>query len=302
MNHDEYMLLLSERTTLEQLIDETPEEDVLDRGSLQTRLEIVQRQIAAEAAHREPARVRLTFRGGPVVGSHGTFAQFATKALNDFTESVVTMAASLDSPLGARGPLPNRELHKMLITSTALGSFGFELEEHRIGQLELHEASPMAQALERTHKLLQGTQGTDDELADSALEVDDRALDKIRTFLQTLVDSEATCTMTTDRTQVSFKDLAQVRASVGRLSRENIREEEQSLVGEITGALPDGRTFEFRLSETGQIIRGKVGPGIPDPDVLNDMRHKAVTVRVTTTRVGAGRPRYVLVEVVEDAR
>ncbi len=42
MNRGEYLQLLSERTTLERMIAETPEEDVLDRASLSARLKHVE--------------------------------------------------------------------------------------------------------------------------------------------------------------------------------------------------------------------------------------------------------------------
>lgn len=46
MNRGDYIHLLAERTTLQRMIDETPEEDVIDRGSLVARLEDVEAEIA----------------------------------------------------------------------------------------------------------------------------------------------------------------------------------------------------------------------------------------------------------------
>jgi hypothetical protein len=297
MTHDEFIHLLSERAALQRFIDETPEEDVLDRGSMIARVEELDELIAAgETDQREPARVRLTFRGRPVVGSQGIFAEFASKALNDFTESVVAMAASLTTPLGARGVIPKRGQHQLLITSTALGSFGFELQEHQPEKPLFDDTTPLAEALARTQKLLHGTLGSDEELADSAMEVDDRALDKVRIFLETLVESEATCVMAVGTETVVFADIGQVRTGVSRQSRENIREEQQVIEGQLQGVLPKGRVFEFKLEADGQVIRGKVGPDIPDADALNDYLHKPVSIKVTATRVGNGRRRYVLRE------
>ena len=61
--------------------------------------------------------------------------------------------------------------------------------------------------------------------------------------------------------------------------------------------MPKGRTFEFKLAETDEVIRGKVGPAIADPDVINQHLHQPTTIDVLATRVGNGRPRYVLMEV-----
>ncbi len=54
----EYQLLLSEKTALEQMIAETPEEDVLDRRSLTGRLNTILEAIAhAEPFERDPTNV-----------------------------------------------------------------------------------------------------------------------------------------------------------------------------------------------------------------------------------------------------
>lgn len=297
MNRGEYLDLLSEKATLERMVAETPEDDVLDRASLTARLNAVEAAIAkGRPDERDPARVRLTFRGRPVIGNHGIFAEFGMKAVNGFAESVTWMAASLTGPLAATGPVPNREQHQLLITHTALGSFGFELEEHRTAQLSSDDASAVAQALDRTQLLLRGTLGTDDELAESAADADRRALDKVRAFLQTLVDNEAVCTVELGESLVSFRDVGQVRTSLARLSQENLHEEQEQLRGELQGVLPKTRAFEFKLADTGQVIRGKVAPAIADPDVLNRVLHQPVHIKVMVTRVGSGRPRYLLLE------
>lgn len=218
------------------------------------------------------------------------------EAVNGFTASVTAIAASLTAPLAAMGPTPNRGPHQLLITSTALGSFGFELEEHRAGQLLLGDSSPVAQAVDQTQRLLRGTLGTDDELADCAAELDRRALDKVRAFLQTLVENDAVCTVQIGESLVSFGDVGQVRTSLGRLSQENLRETEEVLNGELQGVLPKGRAFEFKLSDSAQVVRGKIAPAVVDPDALNRVLHQLVRITVMVTRAGSGRPRYLLLE------
>lgn len=297
MNRSEYFQLLAERTTLQRMLKDTPEDDIIDRASLNARLNKIESLLElAKLGEREAARVRLTFKGRPVLGSHGIFAEFAMKAVNGFTELVAAMAASLKAPLASRGPIPNRDRNQLLITSTALGSFGFELEEHRSDELTLGDSSIIAQALERTQSLLRGTQGTDDELADSALEADRRALDKIRAFLEILADNEAVCTVQFGGSAVTFSDVGQVRTSIVRLSQENLLEEQQELRGELQGVLPKGRAFEFKLADSSQIILGKIAPTITDPDALNCELGREVRIKVIITRVGGGRPRYLLIE------
>lgn len=297
MNRGDYLQLLGEKTAIERMIAETPEEDVLDRASLSARLTSVEAALSqAMPDEREAARVKLTFKGRPVIGSHGIFAEFGMKAVSGFAESVTAMAASLIAPLAAMGPIPNRDQHQLLITNTALGSFGFELEEHRTGQLTLAEGSAVAQALDRTQALLRGTQGTDDELADSAAEADRRALDKVRAFLELLADNEAVCTVQFGESIVSFTDVGQVRTSIERLSQENLREQPEELRGELQGVLPKARVFEFKLTDSSQVIRGKISPTVVDPDALNRELHRPTVIKVMVTRVGSGRPRYMLLE------
>lgn len=295
MNRTDRLHLLSERETVRQMLLTMPEANVIDRCSLEGRLEMLDEQLqGAPTDEQEPARARLTFNGRPVVGSHGIVADFGMRAVSSFTEAVSTMAASLVSPLAASGPIPNREQYQLLITSTALGSFGFELEEFRSGQLSLEASSPMAQALESTQNLLRGTLGNDDELADAASETDPRALDKLRSFLQVLSDNEAMCHLQLKDQMVRFTSVEQIRTSLRRLSRDNLREEEQALEGEFLGVLPLSRTFEFRLMQNQEGIRGKVAPTVQDIEQINRHIGQSVRISVMQTRIGHGRPRYLL--------
>lgn len=297
MNHQDRMHLLAERKFLQARLAELPESAKIMRISTESRLRSLEKRLAQEPIdEREPARVRLTFNGAPVVGSHGIFAEFGMEAISRFTAAVAAVAASLSAPLAAMGPIPNRSQYQLLITSTAVGSFGFELEEYRVGQPPLNEASPVEQALEHTQNLLQGTVGTDDQLADSAADTDPRALDKVRAFLQTLVEYEAICTMQHQGRHFRFTDVGQIRTSLARLSHDNLHEERRTLEGVFQGVMPMGRTFEFKLATQEEVVRGKLGPAIQDADALNTHLYQTTTIKVMVTQVGNGRPRYVLIE------
>ncbi|OIQ64088.1 hypothetical protein GALL_543650 [mine drainage metagenome] len=186
----------------------------------------------------------------------------------------------------------------MLITNTALGSFGFELEEYRTGKLRFDEQSMLELALERTQSLLQGTVNADDELlADAATELDQRALDKVRAFVSTLADNDAVCAIQFRNQDFRFSDMGQVRMSLQRLSQDNLREEEQSLEGSFEGVLPNKRrAFEFKLKWQGEVIVGKISHALTNLDEINNHLHQETLIKVMMTRVGEGRPRYLLVE------
>lgn len=296
MIRHELVQLLAERTALRRMIESTPIEDVLDRGSLTSRLEEVEHQISeTKVSEREPARIRITFNGQPVVGSYGIFADFGTKLVGAFNEAVTAVAASLSGGLAAKGPIPNREQNQLLITNTALGSFGFDLEEYRNEQSSIDEKSTLDLAIERTQSLLQGSIETDDELlADTASELDQRALDKVRAFISALAENEAVCALQYRNQVFRFSDVGQVRRSLARIGSDNLREDEQLLIGEFQGVLPRRRTFEFKIAGTDEFIVGKVSPNIEDADLINKHLHQQVEIHTMVTRVGDGRPRYLL--------
>lgn len=297
MNIEDRQQLQAEQVFLRRLLDRTPAKARLTRMSTEARIRKIEAQLAACLIdERPPARAKLTFDGVPVVGSHGVLADFGMRAVSSFAEAVACMAASLTAPLSAMGPIPNREQNQLLITSTAIGSFGFELEEFRAQQSTLSEASPVAVALDRTQALLQSTLGNDDDLADIASETDPRTLEKVRAFLKVLADSSAVCALQYEGRGVRFTDVGQVRSSLARLESENLKENRESLLGEFVGVLPKSRTFEFQRTDGGQIIRGKVAPSIQEVDVLNQNLYKPVRIEVMVTQVGNGRPRYLLTQ------
>ncbi len=299
MNRQDYLHLLAEKSFLERVMAETPEEFVIDRMSSEARLRSVEESLnAAKIDEREPARARLTFRGQPVVESHGISVEFGTAAVSKFSDAVAMIAASLFQNLATTGPIPNRELNQLLITNTVAGSFGFELEEYQSGQTSVfQEPSPVEQALEQTQALLQGTLGSDDELAEAASEIDPRALAAIRSFLDTLAKKDAVCALEFNNRAFRFNDVGEVKRSLERLGQDNLHEDSQILKGEFKGALPTPRTFEFKVMDgVTAVIVGKVGKAVADVNELNIHLHQQAQIKVMITKVGNGRPRYVLIE------
>lgn len=297
MMNIEFQQLLAEKNFLNRDLSETPDKATLTRRSLETRLRKVDAALTAMAdAAPSPARAKLTFNGLPVVGSHGIFAEFGMKAVSSFTEAVSSVAASLRGPLAAMGPIPNRDQNQLLITNTALGSFGFELEEYRTQLPAMNEVSNLAVALEKTRDLLQSTLGSDEELADAASETDPRAMDKVRSFLRVLADNDAVCALEFGQSLVKFQSISQVQSSLARLEANNLHERQEVLTGTFEGALPNSRTFEFKLTENGQVLRGKVAGTVEGIDQINEHRHVQIQISVTVTQVGNGRPRYVLTQ------
>jgi len=294
MNVQERHHLQSEISSLDRILAKIPADRVIDRRSLQSRKEVLLAELEALPAYQTTSAV-LTFIGKPVVGKRGIFAEFAAEAVNKFAEAVAAFAASSVAPLGARGAIPNRGDYQLLITGTALGSFGFELEEIEPRKpISVEDLSIVGQAIVQVRQFLEATRGSDDDLADAAIETSSRAVSAVREFLQTVANHEAICILEYQDRAFRFDDVGQVRRSVQRLSQDNLHEQEQWIEGSFQGVLPKRRTFEFRVAETGDVISGKVGLCIEDAGAINRVVDRPVRIQVMTTRVGDRRPRYVL--------
>lgn len=287
--------MLAEKTSLERMLASLPESSVIDRMSLEARkAEVEEALAAAPTPARQPVHARLTFRGKPIVGSYGMFAEFGAKAISTFTDAVAAIGASQITALGTRGALPNREEYQLLITGTAVGSFGFELEEAPSGETLFPEMSSVDHAIEQTLRIMEASIGTDDELTEAIADADPRAVEALRAFLQTLADQEAICALEFKEEGFRFADVGQVRRSEGRLRQDNIHGEDKRLSGQFLGVLPHRRTFEFQVSESDEIITGKAGKDIEDAAAINDILERSLTIQVHAKRAGSGRPKYTL--------
>ena len=293
MNRQEYRFLLGERTALEKLLKQLPPSSVIERVSLEARKKEVEETLKANPLPvHEPARAKLTFSGKPIVESYGIFAKFGAEALEAFSDTITAIGSSQRGPLGTRGTLPNREDFDLLITGTALGSFGFELEE--LPKNPTFFPSPVETAIEKAKALMEATVGSDDDLADAASETDPRVITALRSFLKKMADQEAICAFEFKEKVFRFADVGQVRRSEERLSQENIREDNSEITGVFQGVLPKRRTFEFVAENTEEVIFGKVGSEIDDAGQINHDLKIPVIIKVHKTQVGSGRPRYVL--------
>ena len=81
--------------------------------------------------------------------------------------------------------------------------------------------------------------------------------------------------------------------SVGRLAEANIREVRETYHGQFVGVLPNSRSFEFQTTDT--LIKGRVGLGVDDPDLINrSWLKRDVEITLDAVQVGQGRPRFTL--------
>jgi hypothetical protein len=303
MTHDEYLFLASEIKQLESLLAEIPRANVINRMGLEARLKSANEAIAGFNPDMLPRKAKLTFRGRPVFESHGMAAEFGSKASAFFTDAFSAVVAGVNENLRYMGPIPDKEKNQLLITGTAISSFGFEFELPRTepangyAQQEFFPSPNRPEdAMQKLERLFQvAAEGTDDDIAELVDEIHPRAVKKAAEFLNYLAEQEAWCGLEFKEHTFRFAGIEQVRTSAERLTSNNIKESEESFTGEFQGVLPKGRTFEFKLRDQEGVLRGKVGPDIEDADVLNrNFLHKLANAKFHYIQVGQGRPRYTL--------
>lgn len=104
---NDYLTIASEIRELESLLAAIPEGNVIERMSLESRLESAKAALTGLPQQVAP-KARLTFRGKPVFGSHGIAADFGGKAAGAFSDAFAAVAAGLSEGLRYMGPIPNR--------------------------------------------------------------------------------------------------------------------------------------------------------------------------------------------------
>lgn len=292
---NDYLSIASELKELEDLLAAIPEGNVIERLSLESRLESAKAALAVMPQQIIP-KARLTFRGRPVFGSHGIAADFGGKAVGAFSDAFAAVTAGLSDGLSYMGPIPNRDKNQLLITGTAIGSFGFEFELPAPEPSLFPETEKTQEAMTKIAELFRlAAEGTDDEVAEVIEEIHPRAVKKVHDFLDLLVQQQAWCGLDFADRFFRYADYAQIKASCERLKPDNIQEREETYRGEFQGVQPSGRTFEFRLADQQGLIRGKVDVAIDDPHILNrEWLYKPVTVKLNVMQVGQGQPRFTL--------
>ena len=294
---NEYNMLLSEKRELECILQTIPAEKLILRNSFSNRLEEVISKI--KAFKMPKCRVAsLTFRGNPVNGIKGISADFSSKAMGAFSELYSIISASISGDLSDRGRLPNRKDSRLLITGTAVGSFGFNFEIPENNSLNLFEDEkdePSIIAIEKIKNLMESTvTGSDDDLIEVAEDIHRRSLKKMYDFLNILSQEKAVCGLEYNGEKFSYKNQSEINLAMNKLKEDNVHEYISECKGEIRGILPSSRNFEFVGDDVG-CIKGRLGIRIENPkDFHEKFLYKKVSIKLRVLKIGEGRDRYIL--------
>lgn len=286
----------SEIAEIEEILATMPQSEVIARISFESRLRSAKAALAAAGNSPLAKKATLTFRGKSVIASHGIAADFGTKAASAFSDAFSAVAAGLTENLQYMGPIPDKAKNQLLITGTAIGSFGFEFElPTQKNDLSPH-AGQAEKALQKLQELLRiSADGSDDEMAELVEEVHPRAVRKVADFLAYLVQHQALCGLEFESKFFRFDSREQLEVSAERLQEGNIHERDEDFIGSFAGMLPNGRMFEFNVADGSATIKGKVAADIEDPDLINrEWLKRPAKIKLGVIQVGKGRPRYTL--------
>ncbi|KQQ34057.1 hypothetical protein ASF61_22470 [Duganella sp. Leaf126] len=291
---DQINVISSEIAELEGILATMPQAEVIARISFESRLRAARAALAAAVHPPDVKKAKLTFRGKPVFGSHGIAAEFGTKAAGAFSDAFSAVVAGLSESLQYMGPIPDKAKNQLLITGTAIGSFGFELELPPQKNDLFPDAGRTNEALQKLQDLLRiSAEGSDDEIAELVEEIHPRAVRKVADFLGYLIQNHALCGLEFEDKFFRFDSRKHLEVSAERLQEGNIRERDEDFIGSFAGMLPGGRTFEFDVADGSQTIKGKVAADIEDPDLINrEWLKRPAKIKLGVIQVGKGRPRY----------
>jgi hypothetical protein len=297
MNRTEYTFLQAEKNNLIQLIADAPENAVISRKSLQTRLNKVESQLNTHSIQELPFEGRITFRGKPVLDTRGIETAFASTIINDFSEMIAAKASSYQGALSSSGPIANRNAYRINITGTTVGSFGFVFEESLTDLPNIKGVdSPVESAFMDCLEFFKALQnGNDEELANAVDQTDARVLALIRQFLNDLSANETICTVESGLHSFHFNSTSEIQQSSRKIAADNIREWSEEFIGEFVGVLVSERKFDFSPTDGTSILKGKISGDIDDlEEIGRSLYQKTYKIQLRAKQVGTGPVRYTL--------
>jgi hypothetical protein len=253
------MRLSAELAALEAVLAELDETDYLTRVGLESRGTEL-RDNLARLRLREEAQVRvaLFFGGGPVVGSEGVNARFASDAVGSFQDILTNVWGSgQERRVAETGPIRNQELSQLHITQLLHGSLGFLLEELDAYGEPLFE-SALKGAADQVARMIDAFADEDDtKFAAVIEELNPRVFKSISKFLRCVHTDNATFRLVEGNSDLSV-DREGVERAWRRAEQSRVDEERIAMSGRLLGVIPIHRRFEFQ-PDGSPLISGTVG-------------------------------------------
>lgn len=263
MKQLELQALSADREAVRRLLGAISEKDPIGRLSFEGRLASIEAEIQKlDASHETTGSVALMFAGAPVFGSRSIDAEFATTIVKSFQDLVAKRISSEEfGRMGARGKVKERTASALAIKELVRGSLGFILEENT--RNEQVTDTPIKKAIDDVTAVIEQASALDAAEFNSTLEdLDPRLLGSLREFFKALDDGGASVRIVESERDANL-DLASVHRGRVRVETTEVEDRDgETVTGELLGLLPESRRFDMRLIESGEIIKGKVAPGL----------------------------------------
>ena len=206
------------------------------------------------------ANISLYFGGKPVDANRSIDADFATAALSSYQDIITKIwkEGSRDPSQSVSTNAAWKDASHLHITNVVRGSFGFVLEEVDYNGTPLFR-SALKEAMDKAVEIIAGLADQDDDVFSDAMAVmDSNVLNALRNFYKIIYKSEAVFRMVEGNTDQTF-NLNAVERAYQRTELTTVEDEEFSIDGELLGVIPIARRFEFKRSDDGSVLAGKVG-------------------------------------------
>lgn len=269
------------------------ENDLVGRMSLQYRRDQLREELESLSGELvTTGSVVLSFEGGPVTGSRGVDAEFASNALHSYQDLIAKQMAAFETGgLSQRGPVPDKEAARLNITNVVHGSFGFQLEENGSNEPQFLE-SAVKRSISAVDDLLLAFASNTEEVYTSALSrIDRRVFIGVQKFYESLYQDSAALKIIEDDRSLTI-DRQAVEVARGRIQGLEVVDEELTMIGELLGLAPIQRRFDFQTSDSRLVISGQVGQRLSNEYLsrlhgaqrISGQTYQAVMSRRTATR------------------
>lgn len=276
--------LNAEISSLDFLISERIEDDPIGASQFLKRKNNLLAKIQTIQHHaNSAASVGLFFGGSPVFGSKGIDSNFASSILGKFQSIVNKRYAFLETgALSSRGPVPNSNNAKLMITDVARGSFGFILEENP-KEVLADVDTELKHVVDDVSGILARISSVDENIFNEAFEeLDDRTLIDVKSFYEELASSKATLKIV-DNDNEYVLTLDRINIAKNRMDSVSMSEERDFSVTGKLFLLPSDKRFEIQAEVEGSPFRGRVSKGFIEANKLrlDDLVGSQASFRLT---------------------